>query len=122
MAPVSRDGDELLHPRGLLTGRVVRARRQVVYAVAGDLEHASAGALVRRLEGLADGTVGDVVLDMSGVTFIDSVGLEAVIRMHRSLRDDGRRLILRDPAPPVARLLELTMLDRALAVEGSAMA
>ncbi len=109
---------ERLHPRGLLTGRLVEARLRVVYAVAGDLDNASAGALSRRLGALAEGTVGDVVLDMSGVEFIDSVGLEVLIRMHRALRDEGRRLVLRDPAEPVARLLELTLLDRTLAIEG----
>jgi anti-sigma B factor antagonist len=118
------DGDphERLHPRGLLTGRLVEARRRVVYAVTGDLDNAAAAALIRRLTALSGGTVGDVVLDMSGVEFIDSVGLEAVIRIQRMLRDDGRRLVVRDPAPAVARLLELTMLDRALALEGSAIA
>jgi anti-sigma B factor antagonist len=115
----TRITDERLHPRGLLTGRLLEARRRVVYAVAGDLDNASADALAHRLGALAEGTVGDIVLDVSGVEFIDSVGLEVLIRMHRGLRDDGRRLVLRDPAPPVARLLELTLLDRTLAVEGA---
>lgn len=109
---------ERLHPHGLLTGRLVEARVRVVYAVAGDLDHASAGALIRRVTALAEGTVGDVVLDVSGVEFIDSVGLEVLIRVHRGLLDDGRRLVLRDPAPPVARLLELTLLHHMLTVEG----
>jgi anti-anti-sigma factor len=112
------DPDERLHGRGRLTGRLVEARRRVVYAVAGDLDQASAGPLARRLTSLAEGTVGDLVLDLSGVAFIDSVGLEVLIRLHRDLREDGRRLILGRPAPPVAHLLELTLLDRLLAVEG----
>lgn len=116
------DHDERLHPRGLLTGRLVEARLQVVYAVAGNLDHASAGALARRLAALAEGTVGDVVLDVSAVESIDSAGLEVLIRVHRALRHDGRRLALRDPAPPVARLLELTLVDRALAIEGVSLA
>ena len=91
----------------------------MVDAVAGDLDTASAGALARRLGALAEGTVGDIVLDVSGVEFIDSVGLEVLIRVHRGLRDGGRRLVIRDPVPPVARLLELTLLDRMVAVEGA---
>ncbi|HET6692614.1 MAG TPA: STAS domain-containing protein [Miltoncostaeaceae bacterium] len=113
------DTDERLHPRGLLKGRLVGARGGVVYAVSGDLDQASAGALTRRLLALA-ATDGDVVLDVSGVAFIDSVGLEVLIRMHRLLAAEGRRLVLREPAPPLARLLELTMLERTFAVEGSA--
>ncbi|MGE0027231.1 MAG: STAS domain-containing protein [Thermoleophilia bacterium] len=120
--PDARAPAERLHPRGLLTGRLVEARLRVVYAVSGDLEHASAEALARRLGALAEGTVGDVVLDVAGVEFIDSVGLEVLIRVHRGLRDDGRRLVLRDPAEPVARLLELTLLDRTLVIEGAPLA
>jgi stage II sporulation protein AA (anti-sigma F factor antagonist) len=118
----ARGPEERLHPRGLLTGRLVRARREVVYAVAGDLDNASAVALSRRLASLAEGTVGDIVLDVSGVGFVDSVGLEALIRTHRALRDDGRRLVLRDPTPPVARLLELTLMDATLVIEGASLA
>jgi len=109
---------ERLHPRALLIGRLVEARLEVVYALSGDLDNASAGALVRRLTALAEGTVGDVVLDLSGVGFLDSAGLEALIRAHRGLRADGRRLVLRDPPPPVARLLDLTLPDGMIAIEG----
>ena len=107
---------ERLHPSGSLTGRVAEAGQRVVYEVAGDLEHASADALARRLATLADGTVGDIHLDVSRVAFVDSVGLQVLIRLHRRLREERRRLVLCDPAPPLSRLLELTLLDRSLVV------
>jgi anti-sigma B factor antagonist len=108
---------ERLHHSGSLTGRVAEAGLRVVYEVAGDLDHASAGALARRLEALADGTVGEIHLDVSRLEFVDSVGLQVLIRLHRRLRAERRRLVLRDPAPPLSRLLELTLLDRSLIVQ-----
>ena len=96
---------ERLHPSGSLTGRVAEAGLRVVYEVAGDLEHASADALARRLAALADGTVGDIHIDVSRVEFVDSVGLQVLLR-----------LVLCDPPPPLSRLLELTLLDRSLVV------
>ena len=98
--PTQHAPSENLHPTGSLTGRLVGARRRVVYALEGDLDQASAAALANRLAALSGGTVGDIVLDLSGLEFLDSVGLEVLMRMHRRLRDDRRRLVVLDPAPP----------------------
>ena len=108
---------DALHPDGTLTGRLLEARREVVYALEGDLEQATAEALRQRLMALADGTVGDMVLDLSRVEFLDSVALRALLRVKRALGEDGRRLVLRDPAQPVRRILQLMLLDDMLNVE-----
>ena len=79
---------------------------------------AEAGSVGQAIAELRAQPAASVVLDLSGVGFLDSVGLEVLIRVHRVLRAEGRRLVLRDPAPPVARLLELTLLDRTLSIEG----
>ena len=52
-----------------------------------------------------------VVLDLSEVTFIDSVGLGMLVRTRDDLtRDNGSRLRLRNPSDRVRRMLELTAL------------
>jgi anti-sigma B factor antagonist len=81
-------------------------------AVRGELDMSNEDELeaafetARRLYGLT-------VVDMSGVSFIDSSALRAFVRFHSG----GNDLIVRDPSPPVARLLELTMLDQLLTIE-----
>ena len=97
--PTRQALSERLHPSGSLTGRVAQAGLRVVYQVAGDLDHASAAPGRRRLAALADGTVGDIHLGVSRVEFIDSVGLQVLLRLHRRLREERRRLVLCDPAP-----------------------
>jgi len=52
-----------------------------------------------------------VVLDLAGVTFIDSSGVRSLIRLAQSL--EGVGLILRDPSPRVLHLFELRGLDAA---------
>jgi anti-anti-sigma factor len=61
--------------------------------------------------------IGDLRVDFSGVTFIDSSGLRVVLEVHQTLDRDGRRLVLVDPSRPVARLLELAGLVSHLHIE-----
>jgi anti-anti-sigma factor len=49
---------------------------------------------------------GDVTLDLSQLSFMDSSGLLAFLDMSKELEGRGR-LVLRSPSGPVARLLQL---------------
>ena len=53
---------------------------------------------------------GDVVVDLSGVKFIDVEGLQMLVRVARGLTE-GRVLVLRRPPPLVWRLLQLMNWD-----------
>ena len=57
-----------------------------------------------------------VVLDVSELDFIDSTGLEVILRAARRAHDEGRRLIVRRPSRYVRRLLEMTAIDQSLDV------
>lgn len=53
---------------------------------------------------------GDVSLDLADLTFVDSSGIRLFILLHQSLGERGR-LVLRDPTPHVAGILEISGLD-----------
>jgi len=55
-----------------------------------------------------------LVLDLSELDFIDSTGLEVMLRAARRAHDEGRRLIVARPSRYVRRLLELTAIDQSL--------
>jgi anti-anti-sigma factor len=57
-----------------------------------------------------------LVLDLSQLDFIDSTGLEVVLRAARRAHDDGRRLIVQRPSRYVRRLLAMTAIDQSLDV------
>jgi len=61
-----------------------------------------------------------LLLDVSGLTFIDSAALHEIVRAYRKLRADGCRLALISPSPPVARVLQLSALDQVIPVHASA--
>jgi anti-sigma B factor antagonist len=55
-----------------------------------------------------------LVLDLSELEFIDSTGLEVMLRAARRAHDSGRRLIVARPSRYVRRLLEMTAIDQSL--------
>lgn len=57
-----------------------------------------------------------VVLDLSGVTFCDSSGLNAFLAAQRIARNSGASLVLACVPPQLRQLLELTGADQVLAV------
>lgn len=88
-----------------------------VLRVLGELDIATAGRLWERLEpAILDGPR-RLVLDMAETTFIDSTGLTVLIRAHKLLGRVGGRLVLRDPAAPVTRVLTVSGLFEVLDVE-----
>jgi anti-sigma B factor antagonist len=48
------------------------------------------------------------VVDVAGVTFIDSSGLRAIVEAHQARTSAGSRLVLRSPSAAVQRLLEIS--------------
>jgi anti-sigma B factor antagonist len=48
-----------------------------------------------------------LVVDLAGLSFIDSSALAVIMRTHRALREDGGKLALVSPSPAVARILQL---------------
>src|SRR5690349_7528489 len=58
------------------------------------------------------------VIDVAGVTFIDSSGLRVLVEAHQSRAAVGSRLVLRAPSAAVQRLLEISGLAGHLDIAG----
>jgi anti-sigma B factor antagonist len=75
--------------------------------VAGEVDLYSAPALEAVIDGAVAGGEGNVVIDLAGVRFMDSAGLNILVRCFKPLDEQGRRLVLRSPQDAVRRTLEL---------------
>lgn len=86
--------------------------------VSGEVDLHTAPQLRAVLGGLVDReTSGEaVVVDLTGVSFIDSTGLGELVGAHKAVRRRGDRLHLVATNERVARLLTLTGLDDVLDV------
>lgn len=71
--------------------------------VCGEVDMGNAGQLVDAIE-----LAGSAVIDLSGVTFIDSAGLHGLLRAQEAVRERGDGMILRGPSEAVLRVLERT--------------
>jgi anti-sigma B factor antagonist len=85
----------------------------------GELDASSVDALREHLDPLPVGT-DDVIIDLSGVAFIDSSGLGALIQAHQLAESVGRRVIIFRPTATVLRLLEISGLTPHLHVDVNA--
>jgi anti-sigma B factor antagonist len=83
---------------------------EVDLAVADELGEAAEAALV-------DSGGRGVILDLSGVTFLDSTGLGALVGIRNSLVQRDASLVLLRPSEPVTRLLQITGLVDVFAIE-----
>lgn len=93
--------------------------RAFVVAVDGELDLYSAPQLSAELEALAVGPV-EVVLDLSGVGFIDSTALGAILAAARRLRSAGGRLAIVAATDATRKLLTLVGVDRVVPVYDTA--
>jgi anti-sigma B factor antagonist len=57
-----------------------------------------------------------VVVDMSGVEFCDSTGMNVLLAAHRLAAERGGGLALAAPRPPVRKILDLTGLQSVFTV------
>lgn len=60
----------------------------------------------------------ELVLDMSGVRFMDSQGLHMLLATDQAMRDLGGNLVVASPSPAVRRLLDVSGLQPLVAVDG----
>jgi len=95
-----------VHSGALRGGETLEAGR-VGYVLKGELDMAGGESLVRRVTELAAAASGPVDIDMTEVTFIDSSGVRALLRLHEAAVASGRPLHVRNLSPDVRRLLDL---------------
>jgi anti-anti-sigma factor len=78
--------------------------------VTGELDLSNADELSTAALGAMTPVVGTIRIDFGGVTFMDSTGLNALIRI-RNAAGEHYSVVVENPQPNVRRIFELTDLD-----------
>ena len=97
--------------------RIERVDGVLHVALAGEIDLAIAeqvGALGEAM--IVASPVTEVVTDVAGVTFIDSTGISALVRLHNAAEQSGAPFRVDPASPSVRRLLTVTGLDGVLRV------
>jgi len=87
-----------------------------VVEVGGDLDLATEPQLRHALRPVVEAGVGQVVVDLAGVGFMDSSALGTLVVTFKKLRDGGGRLCLAAAQEPVRELLLITSVDKVIDV------
>lgn len=82
-----------------------------VLRVSGELDIATQADLLSHATPLLTADARAIRLDLAEVSFIDSSGLGALVRLRQQAIAAGRELVLANPPRPVTRILTLTGLD-----------
>ena len=92
--------------------------RGVALALHGELDAATASELERHLEHVLSQPHARVVIDLAGLTFVDSAGVSVLIKAKRTAEASGRTVVLRRPTEQLERVFAVVGLADWLSVEG----
>lgn len=79
----------------------------------GELDHAAASGAMRAVCAAAEEFLPrECVLDLAGLTFMDSSGIAVILRAQRLLSASGAALLVQDPPEQARRVLDLAGLSK----------
>jgi anti-sigma B factor antagonist len=78
----------------------------LVLAVTGELDIATAPALRDRLDAAIEAGTHRLVIDLSAISFLDSVALATIVHAKQQLAEDGRLALVVDPSSYVMLVFE----------------
>jgi anti-sigma B factor antagonist len=113
--PWVADGDVAgIGVSGRLTVEWITGVQALTVRLEGELDLETAQELDRQLAGIDATRLKRLVIDLRGVTFMDSRGLSSIVRAHQSAQENGYAVVLRRGSNQVQRLFALTGVDERL--------
>jgi anti-sigma B factor antagonist len=84
--------------------------------VHGEVDAATAPTLNAAIAAASAASDGEVLVDFTGIEFIDSSGLSVLVSNHQRLSSQSRTLVIVQPPPAARRLFEIAGLDQVLTI------
>jgi anti-sigma B factor antagonist len=106
-------------PRGIQVTEETFDPSGLAVTVSGELDIATAPALRDRLNEAIDAGTHRFVIDLSAVSFLDSVALATIVHAKQRLPEEGRMAIATEPSSYVMLIFESSGLANVLDIVGS---
>lgn len=91
---------------------------RLVVHMTGELDHHGARPAMKTIDGLIDEYLPrDTVMDMSGLSFMDSSGIALILKVERRMREIGGRAFVENPAKQPLRVIDASGIDRIVAIK-----
>lgn len=95
--------------------RSMRDGERLLVGLDGELDHCCAQSVRRELDSLLrDPTVRQLILDFSGLTFMDSSGIGVILGRYRVLRERGGSVAVIHMNDHVSRIFHMSGMDRVI--------
>ena len=95
--------------------RSMRDGERLLVGLDGELDHCCAQSVQRELDSLLrDPTVRQLILDFSGLTFMDSSGIGVILGRYRVLRERGGSVAVIHMNDHVSRIFHMSGMDRVI--------
>lgn len=92
----------------------------LIISISGDIDHHSAKPLREEIDSnLYIYRASTVILDLSGIEFMDSSGLGLILGRYTKIKDLGGRLIIANPDDSVIKILTLAGADKLITIKRS---
>lgn len=88
-----------------------------VIAIKGEIDIYSAPGFKESISESIKDVDGDIILDCSELSYIDSMGLGILVGALKRVREKGHDIIIRNPRSTVRKLFKITGLDKAFIIE-----
>jgi stage II sporulation protein AA (anti-sigma F factor antagonist) len=83
----------------------------------GELDHHSARNTMDEISGLIDRFLPrDLVLELSGLSFMDSSGIAIILRVYKRMRELNGRAWVENPPPQPQRVIDTSGIDRLIRI------
>jgi anti-sigma B factor antagonist len=102
---------------GRLTVQLTTDAQGIAMRLEGELDLETSLEFDRRLAAIDQARISRLLIDLGGVTFMDSRGLSSIVRAHQSAEANGHTLVVRRGSNQVQRLFALTGIDERLTFE-----
>lgn len=89
-------------------------------AVEGEIDLATVEELQKAINGVVDNGGGNLVIDLTGSSFMDSTGLKALVMASRRFDEQGRSFAIAVSGGPVSRLIDLSGVNTSIRIVGTA--
>lgn len=86
---------------------------KLTFFLNGELDHHGAKESLSLIDALLDDYLPRIcILDMSGLSFMDSSGIAIILRVHKRMRETGGTTWVENPAKQALKVIEAASLDR----------
>ncbi|MEU3167161.1 STAS domain-containing protein [Streptosporangium sp. NPDC006930] len=89
----------------------------LLLALAGELDYNNAERFHHDLQDAIGESRGDLVIDLTELTFCDSTGIQSFLKTRQTVQDRGGNIVLTNLHPRLERLFHLTGLAHAFGIQ-----